>query len=384
MSLKKEIDDFHKNIKYQLPKQSISTLQDHKFQIGTSNVGNRRNMVKVKAFHYALLSSKRSKHGTLFRSDEIIWEDIEQNQYYFEKELIEFALLCLYLTNIPLGECIVKRVGKKDIVVVRIQEIMVEQLTNTQQEFVRYEIQKHSIRRGITFGADLELMLKNEKSKKFMNADILTSNEFGFDQAIAVNNHQVFHPIVEIRPKPAVTMVELHMNLLTLYQQFESQAAKYQLSAITDPNPIGRFFLGGHLHFGNIPFTFQHVRLLDQFVTIPFALVERNPSVLRRQSYGRLGSVRENDFQGFEYRVLPTWYQHIPSCLPLLLWVEYLLKNSEEITTRLIDQKFIKAYYNQEKGEKLFDQWVNENRDMLMEDLGKSLFDDYISYLKNL
>ena len=383
MILENEIRGFHESINYRLEQQSLSTLQYHGIKRTMDN-GNR-NQLKVRAFHYQILSTTRSVNSSqLFKSDASAWEGLTGKSLYFEKELQEFALQCLYLTNTPLGECIVQRNGKRDVAVVQLKKLTTGQLMKTELLALQYELGKSQLKQTMTFGADLELMLQNKKTKRFMNAGKLTNNEFGFDQAVAVHQNRVFHPIIEIRPKPSAIGEELHNNLLVLYQKFVNQTSKFHLNINTNPNPLSRFFLGGHIHFGNVPFTFQHVRLLDQFVAIPFAMAESEPSFMRRKSYGRLGSVRRNPYKGFEYRVLPTWFHLIPSALPLLQWIEYIMQNAHRLDATLFEDNSLRSYYDQRFQDFSLDQWAIKYRECIVEEKGSLLFDNFVTYLKKL
>ncbi|MFN7250755.1 MAG: putative amidoligase domain-containing protein [Anaerobacillus sp.] len=384
MNLENEINSFHRRINYKLVQQPIMSLENHLIKV-SRNFANRRTMLKVRAFHYTILSAKRSDFNSpLLTKSKPIWEETDQKSFYYEQELKDFALHCLYLTNTPLGECIVQRCSKKGVQVVQLQSLTVEQLTYSEQEYLAAYIRNSHKDDQVTFGADLELMLRNNKTFKFMNGHLLKNMQFGYDDAIAIHKNRVAHPIFEIRPKPASKIEDLHNHLMILFQKFKRQTQIFDLQIITDPNPFGRFFLGGHIHFGNTPFTFQHVRLLDQYVAIPYALADKNPSFERRTSYGMLGAVRKNQYNGFEYRVLPTWFHIIPSCLPLLLWIEYLITNAHHIETLELNRASVTSYYNKDHQNYQLDQWEKDNKKKFAEKKGERLFEPFVSYLKKL
>jgi hypothetical protein len=384
MNLENEIDSFHKRINYKLLQQPIMSLENHKIKV-SRNFANRRTMLKVRGFHYAVLSAKRSVFTSpLFTETDTIWEEINEKSFYFEQELKDFALRCLYLTNTPLGECIVQRCDKKDVQVVQLQSLTVEQLTASELKYLAEDLGKGQKNGQNKFGADLELMLRNNKTNKFLNGHLLSNKQFGYDDAIAIHQNRVSHPIIEIRPKPASRIEQLHHHLMIMFQKFKRQTEKFDLEVITDPNPFGRFFLGGHIHFGNTPFTFQEVRLLDQFVAIPYALAEKKPSFERRTSYGMLGAVRENQYNGFEYRVLPTWFHIIPSCLPMLLWIQYLITNAHHIETLELNKASVTSYYDKDHQDVQLEQWAFDNKKIFAEKKAEKLFETFISYLKKL
>lgn len=384
MNLENEINSFHNRINYKLVQQPVTSLENHRIKI-LKDFPNRRTMLKVRAFHYTILSAQKSVFTSpLLAETDTIWEEITEKSFYYEQELKDFALRCLYLTNTPLGECIVQRCDKKDVQVVQLQRLTVEQLTASEMNCVAADVGKTPIYEENSFGADLELMLRNYNTNKFINGQLLKNKQFGYDNAIALHYNRVSHPIIEIRPKPASRIEQLHNHLMILFQKFKRQTEKFDLEIITEPNPFGRFFLGGHIHFGNTPFTFQEVRLLDQFVAIPYALAERKPSFERRTSYGMLGSVRVNQYNGFEYRVLPTWFHLIPSCLPLLLWIQYLITNAHHIETLELDKASVTSYYDKDNQEYRLEQWAIDNKKNFAEEKAEKLFETFVSYLKKL
>ncbi len=384
MKLESEISSFHERINYDLHQQSWKSLIDHGMQIVFSQKGNQQQ-IKVRSFHFMILSAKRKVSATpIMMNSKASWQEINEQFNYYEKELQEYALQALYLTNTVIGECIVERSGTKEINVVSLRPLALNQLTTIEKRRLAAELRKLQNINNVTFGADLELMLQNQKTGKFMNGDILRNEEFGFDQAIALHKTRIYHPIIEIRPKPAFLMKQLHNHMLLLYEKLLDESKKHHLTIITVPNPSGRFFLGGHLHFGNIPFTLKHVRLLDQFVALPFSLTEGKPSYERRKGYGRLGSVRKNRFDGFEYRVLPTWFQHIPTSLPMLLLIEYLVTYPQFVHTSTFTVDCLTTYYNQAQSNYSLDEWFADHKQFFLENKGENILSNYVSYLKKL
>lgn len=384
MSLITEIKQFHSKWNVNLHKQPLSALAAHGIKV-EENTTNKTQL-KIRAFHYTILSAKRkSIRITNQYSPSSDWEEIREPFFYYERELQEFALQCLYLTNTILGECIVQRSAKKQLQVIYLKSLAIEDLLEEERVTLAQDLEKNKqISSEITFGTDLEIMFFNQQTKKYIDASMLINEKIGFDAAIALHQHRVFHPIIEVRPEPAHNMSELNSHLRCLYDRLKKETNKYNIEIVSTPNPVGRFFLGGHLHFGNVPVTFHHVRLLDCFLTIPFAIKERNPSLERRKSYGRLGSVKKNKFSGFEYRVLPTWFKRIPHCLPMLLWSEYLLHYGQKLYTPFLEECFVTSYYHpKQNNDELFTKWEEQYGPFIKDDYGKQLLNNYITYLKN-
>lgn len=368
-----------------LKKADIETLNNHSIEIVAVDQ-IRRTQVKVRASNFKILTAQRCiSPFVILGNEKLAWEKITSSFFYYEKELIEFALQCLYLTNTSLGECIVQRCQKKDLAVVEIHPLTFKQLTDPEKQMLERKFQQHLKSTEITYGCDLEFMLLNKQTSNFIRADLLPKhNQVGFDDAICLNGEGVSHPVFEMRPKHANNMAELHGNLLRLYLKLTKEAGLNKLALVTDNNLHDRFFLGGHIHFGNVPFTFHHVQLLDQFLAIPSALVESNPSYKRRNNYGRLGSVRKNKFNGFEYRVLPTWFSLIPDYLPVLQWIQFLLENSAQLPSSKITEIDVKAYYHIDVQQRSLEEWVDENKDVSVKIGGEKQFFSFVSTLKKL
>ena len=383
MKLSNEIKNFHERINYQLEPLPISVLKSHKINVDPMKKA-KKTQLKIRAFHFTVLSIERCVDSSaMVFNQPFKWKKIGGERLYYEKELTEFALQCLYLMHIPLGECVVQRTGKKEMIVIKIRPIEVTELTAEEQEVIFRKIRREK-EKQVTFGADLELMIRNKKTKKYVDGGAIKNKQIGFDDAIALNNHRVYHPIFEVRPDPSVHIHQLHKNLNCLYSTVIKETSKYQYETVVDAHPKQRFFLGGHLHFGNVRFTFQDVASLDMFLAIPLSLIERKPSLQRRSHYGRLGSVRANPYDGFEYRVLSTWFSLIPNALPILQWIEFIINNTHKINITKLKQKEIYNYYNNEKSEISIDDWARENKDSFQDVNGSSLFIDYIACLKKL
>ena len=53
--------------------------------------------------------------------------------------------------------------------------------------------------------------------------------------------------------------------------------------------------------------TSRLLRVLDNYLALPFILIEDQNTKLRRPRYGFLGDFRRKTHGGFEYRTLPSW-----------------------------------------------------------------------------
>ncbi|HET7521944.1 MAG TPA: hypothetical protein VFJ73_01335, partial [Bacillales bacterium] len=264
------------------------------------------------------------------------------------REGVETALYALYVLNIPAGECVVQRESPRDYRVYRAGTLSSKDPAEGQMA------QKCGLRKerpchfSTTFGADVECLLQHKTTGRWVSASSITAenNAIGYDDAVAVRGNQVIHPILELRPRPGLTAKQLYRHLLRLYWKFEQYLAAHELCAVT--KGFGRFQLGGHLHVGCQPLTFQHVRNLDLFLAIPLSLTESADSVERRQRFGRLGSVKPNRYSGFEYRTLSSWYHLIPELLPVLEWFCYIIQHPDHFPTLDLYHDAVRGYYRHE------------------------------------
>ncbi|MCD8502329.1 MAG: hypothetical protein LRY71_12525 [Bacillaceae bacterium] len=336
-----------------LTHKSKRILQQHHIEI-SDDFNKRQYAVKVRNFHFFVLSYEVycPQNSLIGVNDLVEWSKLQQDDHFFMKdEMIRFAIQCLYLLRLPIGEIVVQRTKTNGMTVLSVRTLNDINLTQKETRLIEfYKKQQLSAPSTITFGCDIEFMLYNKRTKRYVNAGRLALKKegaFGIDQAIAIHKLQVYHPIIEMRPKPGKSMKQLHTNLVSLYKQLTNYLQKHpDYVLITKPSINDRYRLGGHIHFGTVPFTFQHVSLLDQLVMIPFSIIEDSSALARRRNYGRLGSVRMNKFQGFEYRSFSSWVHLIPEISPLLNWIEYIMRHAMKITIPEVEGFEVTTYYH--------------------------------------
>ncbi|HET7578091.1 MAG TPA: hypothetical protein VFK33_02335 [Bacillales bacterium] len=299
----------------------------------------RKTVLRVRNAHFTVLAVDclTEKNESVFRPTSLLWRKGNSDDLSRYKEGIQAALYVLYVLNIPYGECIVQRKSAREYSVYKAESLSQDESDREMASDVDLPS---------TYGADVECLLQNVNTGGWVSASSITTENgtIGCDDTIAVNSKKVLRPILELRPEPAGNAQDLHRNLLCLHEKLEAFLKKNHLRAVT--TGFGRFCIGGHLHVGNQPLTFESVRKLDLFLTLPFALTEQGNPHIRRSRFGRLGSVRPNRFNGFEYRSLPSWYAMIPDLLPLLEWFCYINEHPDDFPVLDFTPEILQSYYS--------------------------------------
>ncbi len=282
------------------------------------------------------------------------------SHFYLGQEMLDTAFRAAYALHLSNFCCTLQRVGKR------------VEVTSIESDIPYESYPSHRPPKRpkgiITFGADIEYMIRHKKTTKFhalpLNSQV-PKFEAEADQALLRKGNKFYKPIFELHPRPQTTGEHLHIEMLKLKQKLEQRLKKSAYQVVTDPNPTGRFMLGGHLHFGNVQAGFNKTSQLDVLVTLPLSLLDHENSQMRRFTYGGLGSVRLNHFNGFEYRSLSSWYNYIEQGLPLFNWIEWVVKN-ESLPYFFIPTQVALAYTKNDRHsillfvEKTF-RWLKNN-----------------------
>jgi hypothetical protein len=312
--------------------KDTNTLKKHYINV-TDTFYEQYLSLKISASHFTPILIEEYNHDTCK------WKPLDQVKSFYKKgEMMQLAMQTLYYLNIETGECIVQR-GKEGKLFVYAIKKLNERINAPQSSS------------ELTFGADIEGLLFHNKDKKWITASsvIKESNTIGFDSSIIIQNHKVKNHILEFRPEAASNSEQFISNIKSCYDELSKKTKPLHLKVIGGANPLKQIFLGGHLHIGNQPLTFHHVRVLDIFFGLPLALIDTCSPQNRRKSYGRLGSVKKNKFNGFEYRTLSSWIHLVPIIDPVIEWFVFIQKNSAIFPyLHFLDQQLL-AYYNHDK-----------------------------------
>ncbi|ADU30674.1 putative amidoligase domain-containing protein [Evansella cellulosilytica] len=266
----------------------------------------------------------------------------EVHHYYLGQEMLDIALMCAYYANEKNFSVHVQRVGK-NIQLVSVKKTNV----NKMPQLTKIDSVTNKNNRSL-LGADLEIMMRNEKTNAFVAFPMSDkwNKKIGADRALLRKGTTFYQPILELRATPKKTGAMLHDEFVTLKRRLVDRLKNeaYSLSIVAEENPKGRFLLGGHFHISNKRPSYRTTSLLDALVTLPFTTINQPKSLERRNTYGKLGSVRLNRFNGYEYRTLPSWFTYIDDGAPLFIWIETIFFNKTIPEIRLNDEA-IRAYY---------------------------------------
>lgn len=132
----------------------------------------------------------------------------------------------------------------------------------------------------------------------------------------------------EIRPKYGWTPIQLVRNIQTLFAN-----ACYEFPTITEMNWLAGAYkhsepIGGHIHFGIYRDAWDRMKLttaLDLFLSCNIMQLEiQTEARERKESYGRLGDVRNQDW-GTEYRSPSSWIHSPALALAVLSLAKHIV-----------------------------------------------------------
>ncbi|WP_018755592.1 putative amidoligase domain-containing protein [Paenibacillus terrigena] len=127
----------------------------------------------------------------------------------------------------------------------------------------------------------------------------------GIEQTVTVNSP--IYPLVELRPEPREEPRDLIIQLMRTMQLAARTIPDSNLRWLAGGMPLPGLAIGGHIHFSGLWLNAQLLRVLDNYIALPIAIIEAKTSARRRPRYGILGDFRVQPHSGFEYRTLPSW-----------------------------------------------------------------------------
>ncbi|OEH84794.1 hypothetical protein BHU72_08140 [Desulfuribacillus stibiiarsenatis] len=193
-------------------------------------------------------------------------------------------------------------------------------------------------------GADAEFMLRRKGKMVLASKYFPKNGKIGCD-ARTINRDQKKRPLAEIRPDPS-TKPDIVLD--NIYEIFNDAIRKVNVSSIewvAGSMPFKGYTVGGHIHFSDVKLNTPMVRALDNYLAIPFSLIEdAEIAKKRRKKYGTLGDVRTQFHGGFEYRTLSSWIL-CPKITKAALHLSYFIVQNY---TQLRKDLFL-TYNNQQK-----------------------------------
>ncbi|MCF6093133.1 hypothetical protein L1765_03875 [Microaerobacter geothermalis] len=161
----------------------------------------------------------------------------------------------------------------------------------------------------VLLGADPEFVLRNPQGKMVLASKFFQKHgKVGYDAvSMRGDNSRNRHPLAELRPDPSNNPRQLTINLYRTMLLGIRKINNPSIEWLAGGLPYKGYPIGGHIHFSGIPFTFQLLRALDNYLTLPLILNEDPRGTARRPRYGYLGDFRQQFHGGFEYRTPPSW-----------------------------------------------------------------------------
>ena len=136
----------------------------------------------------------------------------------------------------------------------------------------------------IVLGLDAEFVLTTSQGElvpadRYLPAAGLPGHDVAFIE------RRVMRALAELRPVPSSEPRQLFANLQRA-MRIAARRIDPALNWRAGGAPLTGISLGGHLHFSGLPLTFEFMRTLDNYVTLPLSLLEDNGFGSRIRSAG--------------------------------------------------------------------------------------------------
>jgi len=191
--------------------------------------------------------------------------------------------------------------------------------------FARY-CQTMRVPDEILLGTDVEFLLMNRAGKLVPASQFMSYRGRVGHDAYRDPLHRSDYPIAELRPLPSRHPLQLYRNLYATMKQANRMIASSNLAWLVGNQPVANLSIGGHLHFGKVPLHFLLIRVLDEYLALPFRILEDPRGILRRPKYGKLGDVRTK-LHGFEYRTLSSFIYSPKIALATFVLAKFLVQH---------------------------------------------------------
>lgn len=213
----------------------------------------------------------------------------------------------------------------------------------------------------IVLGLDAEFVLTTSQGE-LVPADryLPAAGPAGHD--VAFIGRRVMRALAELRPVPSSEPRQLFANLQRA-MRIAARRIDPALNWRAGGAPLTGISLGGHLHFSGLPLTFEFMRTLDNYVTLPLSLLEDTRCLARRHTFGWLGNARAKDHGGFEYRTPASMLISPVITRGVLALAKLIAVHSSQLRSRPLDSpQMQKAYFAGDKAvlSSFLDQWKRE------------------------
>ncbi|WP_309118536.1 hypothetical protein [Paenibacillus sp.] len=156
---------------------------------------------------------------------------------------------------------------------------------------------------------------------------------------------KIVYPLAELRPSPAAEPRELLRNLYAAMRLAASRIDDASLEWLAGGMPAPGLPLGGHIHVSGVALNADLLRAMDNYMALPLALLEDEPTKRRRPRYGALGDFRRQFHGGFEYRTLPSWIVSPAVALGVISLAKVVCEHVRELRERPLARPELQAAY---------------------------------------
>jgi hypothetical protein len=245
---------------------------------------------------------------------------------------LDFA--CVYLRLQRSGKAVITKIEINPIQ----SELVHHLFAHAINTYTDHKLTEKLDRPMAVFGMDPEFLLRNKAGKivpanRFLQAD----GRVGYDSATVLGRKQT-HPLVELRPEPSHSIIQLVSNLRRTMWHASKQITDQSLQWIAGGMPVVGLPLGGHVHISGIKLHSRLVRAMDNYLALPLIMIEDHSTKGRRKKYGRLGDVRRPSHGGFEYRTLPSWIVSPRVTKGILALTYVIVMHDDELLDRHLDR----------------------------------------------
>jgi hypothetical protein len=296
------------------------------------------------------------------------WEWIPEDMNSFSPDWTSIAIRALYVTGLSNGFV---KVG-----VLADESIIVTDINAPNSAFIEQVIKPKG---SFTMGADIEFMLSCDDELLPASTFFSTGGEVGCDER-QIEQDSGDYALVEIRPKKAETPQELYEHIKNLISDASKLVPYQNVQFKAGSMPFSGYQCGGHIHFG-MTVSLSLLRALDQFLAIPFAMIE-NPvtaKLRRRTNHGGLGRFRVKPY-GFEYISLSSWILDPKLSLGVLCLARLVAAHHHELTSQFLFDPIVQRAYYQGNKVVLKELWP-DIKNKLMKTASFSLFERELSFL---
>ncbi|MDP4096539.1 hypothetical protein OIN60_07135 [Paenibacillus sp. P96] len=229
--------------------------------------------------------------------------------------LERLAVRSLYTLGLDSGEILLMPARNEGYAVARVRpepwrgDSRLTELYDSEISAAPFAIDKEMLPAGgpPMIGMDPEFLLVRLPDKRVVPASkyLDRKGEAGCD-AVSRRGRTLF-PVAELRPEPSPEPSSLLRHLWKAMAFASRRITDRSLIWQAGSMPQRGLPLGGHLHFSGVPLSPELLRVLDNYLALPVALLEDQRTQIRRPRYGTLGDFRRKSHGGFEYRTLPSF-----------------------------------------------------------------------------